>query len=76
MTCSNLGKMILDPSLATTLVLIIAPSSEVGSCMYCAFQFFVEIDALTQNLNLLSFQYSGHTGLSFGKIAGNEITFH
>src|SRR5210317_1925285 len=54
---------------------MIAPSSDVGSCIYCAFQFFVDTDALTASKSS-SFQYSGHTGFPFGSIAGNSTTFH
>jgi hypothetical protein len=43
--------------------------------MYCAFQFFVVTDAFTFS-NSSSGQYSGHTGLPEGSIAGKFITRH
>ena len=43
--------------------------------MYWAFQFLIEIDALTFS-NSSKFQYSGHTGSPLGSIAGKEINFH
>jgi len=54
---------------------IIAPSSDVGSCMYWADQFLTGKDALTFS-NSSKSQYSGQTGLPEFKIAGKEINLH
>jgi len=43
--------------------------------MYCAFHFATPADAFTDSRSS-SFQYSGQTGLPFGRIAGNSITSH
>ena len=55
--------------------LMMAPSSDVGSCIYCADQCLTDNDALTFS-NSSRFQYSGHTELPLGKIAGKETCLH
>src|SRR5210317_78894 len=73
MTCSKGG---MSPSQSCHHSLLInAPSSPVGFCIYCAFHFDNGIEALTASRSFI-FQYSGHRGLSEGRIAGNSITSH
>src|SRR6056300_1404013 len=76
MTCFNAGRS-SDHGCHHSLFNI-APSSEVGFCMYCADQFLIEIEALTFS-NSSRFQYSGQTGSGFSsspKRAGKEIFSH
>jgi hypothetical protein len=54
---------------------MIAPSSEVGFCIYCAFHFVKLTEALTDN-NSSFFQYSGHSDLPDGSMAGNSTMSH
>ena len=55
--------------------LINAPSSDVGSCWYCADHLPTGISALIAS-NSSCFQNSGHNGLPEGIIAGNSMTSH
>ena len=58
MTCFKVGISLVHGTHQSRL--IIAPSSEVGFCMYCADQFLIDIDALTFS-NSSRDQYSGAT---------------
>ena len=55
--------------------LIIAPSSAVGFCMYCAFHFATGIDAFTPSSSS-KLQYSGQSDSPEGIIAGNSTISH
>jgi hypothetical protein len=54
---------------------MIAPSSDVGFCIHCAFHLPIDKDAFTDS-NSSIFQYSGHTGSLLGMIAGNSTSSH
>src|SRR5210317_1654488 len=55
--------------------LISAPSSEVGSCWYCADHFEMGSSAFSAS-NCSKGQNSGHRGAPDGIIAGNSMTSH